>query len=39
MVWVGYITAADVEDERSLWERALREVHEYWRPTLRDDLK
>jgi hypothetical protein len=38
MVRVGYITAPKMEDERSVWDRALREVHEYWRPKLRDDL-
>jgi hypothetical protein len=39
MVGVNYITASDEEDERSVWDRALRETHEYWRPKLRDDLK
>ena len=39
MVWVGYIEEAAGQDERSVWERALRETHEYWRPKLRDDLK
>jgi hypothetical protein len=38
MVMVGYVTATEVEDERSVWDRAVREVHEYWRPKLRDDL-
>src|SRR4051794_6247545 len=36
MIWVGYISAGEEEDERSLWERALRDTHEYWRPKLRD---
>lgn len=39
MVLVGYIGRTAGEDERSVWERALRETHEYWRPKLRDDLK
>ena len=39
MVSVAYVAASDEEDERSVWERALRETHEYWRPKLRDDLK
>ena len=39
MVRVKYIESADGVDERSLWDKALRETHEYWRPKLRDDLK
>jgi hypothetical protein len=39
MVWVKYIEEAADQDERSVWERALRETYEYWRPKLRDDLK
>jgi hypothetical protein len=39
MVWVGYVSSTDAEDERSVWERALSETHEYWRPKLRDSLK
>ena len=39
MVWVKYIPKAAGHDERSVWEQALRETHEYWRPKLRDDLK
>ena len=39
MIQVGYITRDDEEDERTVWDRALRETHEFWRPKLRDDLK
>jgi hypothetical protein len=39
MIQVGFIKPADDDDERAVWERALRETHEYWRPKLRDDLK
>ena len=39
MVWVKYIESAEGADERSVWDQALRETHEYWRPKLRDDLK
>jgi hypothetical protein len=39
MVWVGYINDVDAEDERTVWERAVRETHDYWRPKLRDDLE
>lgn len=38
MAWVKYIPSADGVDERSVWERALRETQEYWRPKLHDDL-
>lgn len=39
MILVGYIKRADKDDERAVWDRALRETHEYWCPKLRDDLK
>lgn len=39
MLDVGFIKPEDDDDERTVWERALRETHEYWRPKLRDDLK
>lgn len=39
MVWVGYLDSSNEEDERSVWERALRETYDYWRPKLRDHLK
>ena len=39
MVAVGYIASAEGEDERDVWDRAVRQVFEYWRPKLRDDLK
>jgi hypothetical protein len=39
MVWVKYIPGAAGETERSVWDRALRETHDYWRPKLQDDLK
>lgn len=38
MAWVKYIPSADGVDKRSVWERALRETQEYWRPKLHDDL-
>jgi len=39
MIAAGFITNAEEQDEEAVWERALRETHEYWRPKLRDDLK
>jgi hypothetical protein len=39
MIQVGYTTRDDEDDERTVWDRALREAHEFWRPKLRDDLK
>ena len=39
MLQVGFITAAHSYDERDVWDRAVRETYEYWRPKLRDDLK
>lgn len=39
MVRVGYIPQAEGQDERDVWDRALRETHEHCRPKLRDDLK
>ncbi len=39
MVWVGYVRRAAGENEQAVWERAVRETHEYWRPKLHDDLK
>jgi hypothetical protein len=39
MVSVAYIRRDDEDDERTVWDRALRETHEFWRPKLRDDLK
>ena len=39
MVQVRYIPSSEGVDERSVWEEALRETHEYWRPKLHDDLK
>lgn len=38
MVKVGFIDASSDEDERSIWDRALRATHEYWRPQLSDYL-
>ncbi len=38
MIQVGFIDDSDRDDERTVWERALRETHEYWRPKLMDDL-
>lgn len=39
MVSVRYVDPMAGEDAQTVWERALRETHEYWRPKLRDDLK
>ena len=39
MVHAGFIDPTNDEDERTVWERALRETQEYWRPKLRDDLR
>jgi ribosomal protein L2 len=39
MAMIGYVAAVDGNDEQEVWERAVRETHEYWRPKLRDDLK
>ena len=39
MVMIDYVTAAERDDGQTVWERALRETHAYWRPKLRDDLK
>jgi hypothetical protein len=38
MVSVGYIGATDDDDERAVWDRAVRETHEYWRPKLQERL-
>jgi hypothetical protein len=35
---VGYVESASGIDERTAWGRALREVYEFWRPKLGDDL-
>jgi hypothetical protein len=39
MIKAGFIEPSNDEDERAVWERALRDTQEYWRPKLRDDLK
>ena len=38
MAMIDYVTPTDNNDEQKVWERALRETHEYWRPRLHDDL-
>jgi len=38
MIDAKYIDEANTEDDRTVWERASRETHEFWRPKLRDDL-
>ena len=35
---VGHVESASGIDERTAWGRALREVYEFWRPKLGDDL-
>jgi hypothetical protein len=39
MVQVGYVSRRGSEDEHTVWKRAIRETHEYWRPKVGDDLK
>jgi hypothetical protein len=34
---IGYIREG--ESTEDVWQRALRDVHDYWRPKLRDELK
>jgi len=34
---IGYVR--DGESEEDVWQRALRDVHDYWRPKLRDELQ
>ena len=35
--WVGFWRRG--ETEGAVWQRAVEEVHEYWRPKLSDDLE
>jgi hypothetical protein len=38
MIDVGFLEASDTDDERAVWDRAVRLTHEYWRPKLTDKL-
>ena len=39
VVLAGYITRDVKDDELVVWDRAVRETHDHWRPKLRDDFK
>lgn len=39
MIDAKFIDEANTEDERVVWERAVRETHEFWRPKLSDALR
>jgi hypothetical protein len=38
MLAVGFVDTLEGEDERDVWDRAIRATHEFWRPKLRDSL-
>jgi hypothetical protein len=39
MIDAKFIDPSNTEDEGALWERAVRETYEYWRPKLSDTFK